>query len=411
MIIRCIKADEQRKRKTQVAVYCRVSTKRTEQEDSLATQKSVYQNRIALRSDWELVDIYADALSGLSAEKRPDFMRLIEDCKKGKVDRILCKSVSRFSRNVTECQRFVELLRSMNIVVEFEKENIRTDDPTSNLLFALMCSIAQDESRSISENVRMGIQAKYKRGEFNLGSNRILGYDTVNGKLTPNEDAWIVKMIFDLFLEGKTFKQISEQLCEAGAESLRKSRHFAPSTISNILRNETYVGDKLLYKEPPRDFITKRKLWASEYQSYYLEDDHEPIVDRESWNTVQKRLNQNEEQKKMGLKVRGKPCHFLFGKVRCGECGELYTRRTFRDKAKSAKQDSYKAWTCKSKNARSGEKSGKGRKCSNHMIREEVLLQQIAKKLGWDAFDETLFHETVDCVVIGKKGIRIELKE
>ena len=405
MIIRCIKADEQRKRKTQVAVYCRVSTKRTEQEDSLATQKSVYQNRIALRSDWELVDIYADALSGLSAEKRPDFMRLIEDCKKGKVDRILCKSVSRFSRNVTECQRFVELLRSMNIVVEFEKENIRTDDPTSNLLFALMCSIAQDESRSISENVRMGIQAKYKRGEFNLGSNRILGYDTVNGKLTPNEDAWIVKMIFDLFLEGKTFKQISEQLCEAGASRKRGKGSFTPSNIHYILHNETYVGDKLLYKNPPRDFITKRKLWASEYQSYYLEDDHEPIVDRKTWEAVQDKLRVRDDLKEKGLSNRGNKAHFMFGRIKCGECGDYYTRRTFPEYARdeNGKRKNYKAWVCKGKR--------KGNHCENRCIREEELLKAIAEKMGWDTVDEKLFEDTVECVVIGKKGIKIELKE
>ena len=398
MIIRCIKADEQKKHKVRVAAYCRVSTKRSVQEDSLETQAQVYRDRIGLRSDWELVGIYSDALSGLNAEKRPDFMRLMEDCKAGKVDRILCKSVSRFSRNVTECQRYTDLLRSMNIVVEFEKENIRSDDPTSSLLFALMCSVAQDESRSISENIRMGYQARYRRGEYNLGNNHILGYDNVDGKLQPNQDAWIVKMIFNLCVEGKTYREISEHLKEAGANRQRKDGTFSPSNISYILHNETYVGDKLLYKQPPRDFITKRRLWASEYESFYLKDDHEGIVDRETWDAVQSKLCVRDDLKKKGLSNRGNKAHFLFGRIMCGDCGDYYTRRTFHEYAKdeNGKPINYKAWECK------GKKSEK--KCHNHMIREEKLLKAIAEQMGWDTFDEKLFEETVECVIVKKEG-------
>lgn len=407
MKVRCVKATESIRQKTRIAVYCRVSTKRTVQEDSLEMQKEAYQKRIALRSDWELVGVYADSLSGLSAEKRPDFMRLIEDCKAGKIDRILCKSVSRFSRNVTECQRFVELLRSMNIVVEFEKENIRTNEPTSSLLFSLMCSIAQDESRSISENIRMGYQARYKRGEYNLGNNRILGYDCVCGKLVPNQDAWIIRMVFELFLEGKTYKEIAESLEEADAESQRKCGHFSGAIISYILRNETYVGDKRLHKNPPRDFITKKALKDTEYESIYLTNDHEPIVDRKTWDAVQSILNRREELKKKGVDVRGKNSHFLFGKVKCGECGEYYTRRTFQErrKAENGTSVTYKAWVCKEKR-----KGRKGNGCQNRGIREDVLLQEIAAQLGLTSFDEKQFDEAVECVVVDKNNIRILLK-
>lgn len=407
MKIRCVKANEETRRKTRIAVYCRVSTKRTVQEDSLEMQKEAYQKRIALRSDWELVGIYADSLSGLSAEKRLDFMRLIEDCKAGKIDRILCKSVSRFSRNVTECQRFVELLRSMNIVVEFEKENIRTNDPTSNLLFSLMCSIAQDESRSISENIRMGYQARYKRGEYNLGNNRILGYDCVCGKLVPNQDAWIVRMVFDLFLKEKTYKEIAESLEKAGAESQRKCGHFSGTIISYILRNETYVGDKRLHKNPPRDFITKKVLKDTDFESIYLTNDHESIVDRKTWDAVQTILNQREELKKKGVDVRGKNSHFLFGKVKCGECGEYYTRRTFQERRRdeNGKPMTYKVWVCKEKR-----KGKKGNGCQNRGIREDVLLQEIAEQLGWDTFDEKRFEEVVECVVVSKSDIYIKMK-
>ena len=254
MKITCVKAGHNYSRKTRVAAYCRVSTKLTEQEDSLEMQQEAYRKLIAMRTDWELVDIYADAISGLSAEKRPDFMRMMADCKAGKIDRIMCKSVSRFSRNVVECQRFTEELLSRNIVVEFEKEKIRTDDPTGSLLFSLMCSIAQDESRSISEIVRLSYRSRFQKGEYNLGNNRILGYDCINGKLTPNNDALAVEKIFELFLEGKTYKEIAHCVNKMGTVGQRIRGELSPSTISYILRNETHVGDKLLQKKLPRIF-------------------------------------------------------------------------------------------------------------------------------------------------------------
>ena len=144
-------------KKVRVAVYCRVSTKKEEQEDSLEEQQTAYTDLISLRSDWELVGIYSDSLSGLSAEKRPEFMQMIRDAQEGKIDRILCKSVSRFSRNVAECKKYTDMLRLRNVTVEFEKEHLRTDDPTSSFIFSLMSAIAENESRSISENIRVGI--------------------------------------------------------------------------------------------------------------------------------------------------------------------------------------------------------------------------------------------------------------
>ena len=224
-------------------------------------------------------------------------MRMMADCKEGRIDRVLCKSVSRFSRNAAECQRYTQRLLAQNIVVEFERERIRTDDPASSLLFSLMCAIAQDESRSISENVRQSHQARVKRGEYDLGSNRILGYDTVDKKLVPNGDAWVVKRIYALFLEGRSYREIGRILQEAGVVSMRSRTTIAPSTIHGILRNETYVGDKLLQKQPPRDFLTKRPHNGADYESRYLENDHTPIIDRNTWNAVQELLNRRNPPK------------------------------------------------------------------------------------------------------------------
>ena len=154
----------QESKKLKVAVYCRVSTKMERQEDSLETQKTAYISRIESNPEWELAGVYADNLSGLSAEKRPEFMRMIQEALDGNIDLILCKSVSRFSRSVAECKKYTDMLRLKNVTVEFEKENLRTDDPSSDFLFSLMSAIAESESRSISENVRWAQRERVKRG-------------------------------------------------------------------------------------------------------------------------------------------------------------------------------------------------------------------------------------------------------
>ena len=244
-------------KKVRVAVYCRVSTKREEQEDSLEAQQAAYTELISLRSDWELVGVYTDSLSGLSAEKRPEFMKMIDEAMAGNIDRILCKSVSRFSRNVAECKKYADLLRTRNVAVEFEKENLRTDDPTSSFIFSLMAAIAENESRSISENIRWGYQERFKRGEFNLGNNRILGYDTVDGKLVPNKDADVIRLIYTLFLRDMNIDELIRTLTNLGVKS-RNDNPLSRNAIIYILKNETYKGDKLLQKQPLRNFITKK---------------------------------------------------------------------------------------------------------------------------------------------------------
>ncbi len=407
MKIRKVEATAQ-KSKLRVAAYCRVSTKRTEQEDSLEIQQATYTSYVLSNPEWSFAGLYSDTRSGLNAEKREGFMRMISDACAGKIDLILCKSISRFSRNIVECQRYTELLRSKNITIVFEKEHIRTDQPTSNLIFSLMCAIAQDESRSISENVRLSYQSRFKRGEYNLGNNRILGYDCADGKLVPNEDAWIVRLIYNLFLEGKPYREIGRRIQEAGAVGKRSHNLLAPSTIYGILRNETYVGDKLLQKQPPCDFITKRPQKGVTFESNYLKDDHEPIIDRKEWNAVQEILNRREEMKKKGVDTRARNSGFLFGKVICGECGTLYTRRTYKGHAKenAADPETYKVWVCKE---RFRGKNGNG--CRNQSIREDRIIQEVVTQLGWVEFDEKLFEEIVNSVVIEKSGITVRLKE
>ena len=348
-------------RKTRIAVYCRVSTKLEEQEESLETQRAAYTDLISLRSDWELVGIYSDSLSGLSAEKRPEFMRMINDALEGKIDRILCKSVSRFSRNVAECKKYTDMLKLKNVIVEFEKEHISTDDTTSAFLFSLMSAIAENESRSISENIRWGYQERFKRGEYNLGNNRVLGYDCVDGKLVPNQDADIIRLIYTLFLQGINVEEIIRKLTDVGVKT-RNGTPLSRTGILYILGNETYVGDKKLHKQPPRNFITKKPDPTIPFESKYLENDHEAIVSRSVWDAVQKKLKQNKELTEVVGHRGGQP-HFLYGKVFCGECGAPMTRRTVNGPGGGR----IKIWVCREKRKGSG--------CKGRNVKEEELLK------------------------------------
>ena len=348
-------------KKTRIAVYCRVSTKMEEQEDSLEAQQEAYTNLISMRSDWELVGIYSDSLSGLSAEKRPEFMRMISDAMEGKIDRILCKSVSRFSRNVAECKKYTDMLKLKNVIVEFEKEHISTADTTSAFLFSLMSAIAENESRSISENIRWGYSERFKRGKYNLGNNRILGYDTVNGKLVPNEDADTIRFIYTMFLQGNTVEEIIRKLNDMGVTT-RFGNPLSRNGIIYILRNEAYKGDKQLQKKAPKNFITKKPDPTIPFESKYLENDHEAIVSRSVWEAVQTKLDRNKEIAEV-VGHRGGLPHYLYGKVFCGACGAPMTRRTVTGPGGGK----IKTWVCREKRKGSG--------CKGRNVKEEELLK------------------------------------
>ena len=348
-------------KKTRIAVYCRVSTKMEEQEDSLETQQAAYTDLISMRSDWELVGIYSDSLSGLSAEKRPEFMRMINEALEGKIDRILCKSVSRFSRNVAECKKYTDMLKLKNVIVEFEKEHISTADTTSAFLFSLMSAIAENESRSISENIRWGYRERFKRGEYNLGNNRILGYDCVDGKLVPNQDADTIRLIYTMFLQGSNVEEIIRKLTGMGVMT-RNDTPLGRNGILYILRNEAYKGDKQLQKRPPKNFITKKPDPTIPFESKYLENDHEAIVSRSVWDAVQRKLEENKAIEEVVGHRGGQP-HFLYGKVFCGECGAPMTRRTVNGPG----GQKIKTWICREKRKRSG--------CKCRNVKEEELLK------------------------------------
>ena len=287
-----------------VAAYCRVCTHRDEPEESFETQKAIYTKFINDNPNWQLVKIYADRHSATSIKNRPGFISMMSDAESGKLDLILVKNISRFARNVVDCQQYIQRLSTFGCHVYFEKENLYTNDPTSSFILSLLSAVAQDESHSTSLNVRLSYESRFKRGQYNLGNNRILGYDCDSkGKLIPNGDAWIIEEIYSQFLQGKTYREIADILAMKGAKTHRDKEKFSIATIRYILSNETYVGDKLLHKNPPNDYMTKRPDHACKYEPVYLRQDHKAIISRTMWEEVRQVLNHRKPTSKCSLDV------------------------------------------------------------------------------------------------------------
>ena len=390
MIIRKIVQQVATKR---VAAYARVSTLTEAQEESYETQVSYYKSLIEATEGWEMVDVYADhGITGTSAAKRPGFMRMIEDAKAGKIDIILCKSISRFSRNFVEAQKYVHELKAINVEVRFEKDGVSTFNTSSDFIFGAIAAVSQEESRSISENVKWAYRRLAEQGIRHVGSNHMLGYDEIHGKLTPNGDAWIVKLIFEDFVEGMSPTAILTDLREKGAHRLRSQKDFTWSAALRILHNEAYVGDRLLQKDHPQNYKTKKPDPSEPYESKYLTDDHEGIVPREVWEAAQERLKKQEEFAAQGIRLQH-TSHFLYGHVYCAECGQPYKRCTARNQT-----GLYKTWRCK------GRVKGE---CGCRHIRETELLREIADLMGTEELDEEIFTETVEKVLVSKDGVEI----
>ena len=319
-----------------MAAYCRVSTDHEDQTHSFEAQVDYYTKYIEERDQYELADIYADeGISGTSTKKREDFKRLIADCRAGKVDIVITKSISRFARNTKDCLDYMRELRSLGIPIIFEKENINTMEAGGELLFTILSSLAQDESRNISENSKWGIRSKFKNGQMHLNTYKFLGYDKdKDGKLVINkEQAKTVRRIYKEFLEGRHPQEIAKTLEAEGVPGCLGQTKWYPSTVLGILKNEKHKGDALLQKTYTSDFLTKKQVKNhGEIQQVYIEDDHEGIVDKDTWEAVQEELARREEfMKAHGLKMyaQGADPNPFTCRVFCGECGKSYGRHTW----------------------------------------------------------------------------------
>ena len=304
---------------TKVASYCRVSTDSADQETSFESQQAHYLAVINANPAWTLAGIYADeGISGTQAKKRPEFQRLIDDCEAGKVDLILTKSISRFSRNTIECLTYVRQLKELNIPVIFEKEGINTMEASGELLLTILASLAQGESESISHNVRLGIRYGFQQGKPKLNSTNFLGYDTPKPHtlaINP-EQAKLVRRIYRLYLEGLSPDKIARKLTSEGIPTVMGCAKWSAASIQGILTNEKYCGDVLMQKYYVTDFITHR-LARNEGQlpQYFVENNHDPIVPKYIWTMVQGELRRRAE-----MKIH----HIENIRVECAKCGGHY---------------------------------------------------------------------------------------
>ncbi len=275
-----------------VAAYVRVSRAFARPEHSLRAQADYYRERIRACQEWEYAGIYEDfGISGAAVRGRDGFGRLLEDCEAGRIDLVLTKSISRFARNTVDLLSTVRRLRELGVGVWFEREKIDSLSGDGELMLSLLASFAQEESRSLSENIKWGIRERYQSGDIRVKNKRVLGYRCVGEKyeILPGE-AEIVRRIFARFLSGAPVGEIRRELNEAGAVTWRGCG-FSGSGLRYILQNELYVGDRRYQKCYVQDPVSRRRLPnRGNLPQYYVRDDHAPIVSREDFARAQERF-------------------------------------------------------------------------------------------------------------------------
>ena len=357
-------------RKIRLAAYARVSTNNEDQLYSFENQVKYYKDFAAMHPEYQLVDIYADeAITGTNTRRRDQFKRMIADCDSGKIDMVITKSVSRFARNTQDSLFYARKLRDMNIPILFERENINTLDGKGEVLFTILASLAQDESRSISENCAWGIRALFQQGTLHLNAERFLGYDKdKNGKLVINEQqAATVSRIFTEFMNGINPDIIAKRLRDENVPTATGGNNWTPSTIKSILQNEKHMGDALLQKYLTLDFLTGKTMPNDgRLEQFYVKGDHDAIVPKEYWEAVQLEIKRRENyMAQHGLRTMGRYTDEqpFTSRVICGECGKVYWRRSWYRMGKTVK-----VWQC---GDRYIEKGVQG--CKNINLHEEEL--------------------------------------
>lgn len=359
--------------KKRVCAYCRVSTDQEEQLSSYDLQVQHYTNFIMSNDLWEFSGVYADeGISGTSIKNRDNFKRMISDCEDGKIDMIITKSISRFARNTLDCLNYVRMLKGLSnpVGIYFEKENIDTLDAKSELLLTILSSLAQDESRSISENVRWSFQKKFQQGKPHCPTAFFLGYDKDSkGNLVINEkQAETVRRIYKEFLEGNGAAKIASNLSRDKMKTGRGKTKWTSNSVYRILRNEKYCGDVLMQKRVTVDFLTHKRVPNKGHQpQYFIEDHHPAIITKDDWNMVQIELDRRCMMAIGKNDQRYSNRSVLSNILYCGNCGEPYIRRTFTSYKKGVKY-LYGAWKCR---VADGRKEGK--ECDGKTYRESSI--------------------------------------
>ena len=359
-------------KRKRVAAYARVSSGKDAMLHSLAAQVSYYSELIQRNPEWEYAGVYADENLSGTKEARPEFQRMLRDCREGKIDRILCKSTSRFARNTVTLLEVARELKELGISVSFEKENIDTMSGDGELMLAILASFAQEESRSVSENCKWRVRKKFEQG-VPTGF-RMYGYDVRNGSFTIlPEEAAIIQRIFHMYLDGMGSERIMRVLNAEGIPAPEGGLWNA-GTIMMMLRNEKYAGNLLLQKSYVNNHVEKKQLPnRGELPQYFVAEDHAPIIDMETFDAVQAEIaGRRELHTAKAADAVKRPDMPLGDRIICGICGKKYRRKITRQGTPYAAP----VWICATFNYR-----GKAF-CASKQIPEQTLMELIAAALG-----------------------------
>lgn len=327
--VKLIEASKPDNAKKKVAAYVRVSSNSDDQENSFAAQISYYTNMLSKNEEVELVDIYADeGLTGLKAEHRDEFQRMLLDCNLGKIDRILTKSISRFSRNITVTLATVRELKAIGVTVFFEKENIDTENMSSEMMLTVFSIVAQNESLAISSNMQMGCRMRMKNGTYKQ-STEPLGYQLIDKNLVvDHEEAEIVKRIFTDYLSGKSITKITAELNADGVTRRDGRSKWHYSGINLILKNERYIGDQLLQKKYTPDTLPLALMRNyGQCDMYYIENTHDAIISKEVFEAVNAMMNLKKEHFNSNNPAKG---YAFTQKIVCAECGRKFRKKVYK---------------------------------------------------------------------------------
>ncbi len=382
-------------KKRRVAGYARVSTDHEDQTTSYESQMRYYTEYISSRSDWEFVKMYSDeGISGTNTKLRVGFQSMIEDALAGKIDLIITKSVSRFARNTVDSLTTVRQLKEVGVEIYFEKENIWTLDSKGELLITIMSSLAQEESRSISENVTWGLRKQFAEGKVHFPYTNVMGFEKGdNGEIVVNqEEAKTVRYIFQQALLGKTPYSIAKDLTQQGILSPSGKNHWSSVTIKRMLRNEKYKGDALLQKTYTIDFLSKKKnINKGELPQYYVENNHEAIVDKETFDAVQAALDRKE---------KGKGSTTLFSsKLVCGDCGHYFGSKVWHSTSKYRRV----IYQCNEKYK--GEK-----KCTTSHVTEDEIKDWFVAAINKVISNKDEIIQNLEMLLDAEKSSDLELK-
>lgn len=328
-------------KKLKVAAYARVSTDKEEQEDSFERQVEHYTNLIKSNPEWEFVRVYPDpGITGTKAEKRPEFMKMIEDCRAGKIEKIMVKSVSRFARNTVDALNYIRELRDMNVSVQFESENIDTLTPGGEVLLTILAAMAEQESRTMSNNIKWAYQKKFEKGEVTINTGLMLGYRKAgkdgDGRAVyeiVEEEAEIIRRIYREYLNGSTITQIMHGLEADGIRTKRGAVKWHHNAITSILTNEKYTGNAYLGKTYKPDVLSKKRYRndGEKAPMYYAENSHPAIISMEVFNMVNLEMERRREEKVKAVgRSRYTSKYPMSGLLICGTCGSRLRRHVRR---------------------------------------------------------------------------------